>query len=96
VNLDLKNYQLSEIGRNYRGDVKRCKTEMLACWLENTTTPTWEAISEALCLMEAHAVADKIRRKYTISTATTEGMALLYSVCIIMDVSMQWFENYAP
>ena len=46
--------------------------------------------------MEAHAVADKIRRKYTISTATTEGMALLYSVCIIMDVSMQWFENYAP
>ena len=74
VNLDLKRYQLSEIESNHRGDDKRCRTEMLGYWLDNTTTPTWEAVAEALCLMEAHAVADKIRRKYITSTTTTEGM----------------------
>ena len=83
VNLDLKRYQLSEIESNHRGDDKRCRTEMLGCWLDNTTTPTWEAVAEALCLMEAHAVADKIRRKYIISTTTTEGMRDL-SACILV------------
>ena len=78
VNLDLKRYQLSEIERNHRGDDKRCKTEILACWLENTTNPTWETIAEALCLMEAHAIADKIRRKHITSTTTTEGKTLIF------------------
>ena len=72
VNLDLKRHQLSEIEKNHRGDDKRCRTEVLGCWLDNTTTPTWEAIAEALDLMEAHTAADNIRRKYI--TTHTEGI----------------------
>ena len=77
VNLDLSRHQLSEIERNHHGDDRRCKTEMLGCWLDNTTTPTWEAVAEALCQMEAHAVAANIRKKYiTQTTTTTEGIVL--------------------
>lgn len=71
VNLDLKSHQLTEIEKNHRGDDQRgCKTEMLACWQNNTTTPSWEAVAEALCLMDAHTVANRIRRKFI----TTEGI----------------------
>ena len=55
---------------------RRCQTLQdrgLCCWLDNTTNPTWEAIAEALYLMDAHAVAAIIRRKYVTSTTTTKG-----------------------
>ena len=81
VNLDLKRHQLSEIEKNHRGDDKRCRTEVLGCWLDNTTNPTWKAVAEALYLMEAHSVADTIQRKYITSNTTSQGIALLYS-CI--------------
>ena len=93
VNLDLKRHQLSEIGRNYHGDDKRCKTEVLGCWLDNTTNPTWEAVAEALCLMDTHAVAHSIRRKYITSTTTTEGIVLLYSVCMCKSV-VAWIASW--
>ena len=73
VNLDLKYQQLNVIERNHWGDNKRCKTEMLACWLGSTSTPTWEGVAEALCLMDEYVVADTVRRKYVNSTTTTEG-----------------------
>ena len=49
---------------------------MLICWLDSTTTPTWEAVAEALDRMEQGRIADEIRRKYVISTTTTEGAIL--------------------
>lgn len=73
VNLDLEYQQLDVIARNHKGDNKRCKTEMLDCWLHSTPTPTWEGVAEALCLMDEYAVAATIRRKYVNSTTTTEG-----------------------
>ena len=73
VNLDLKHHQLKEIEKSYRGDDKRCKTEVLGCWLDSTPNPTWEAVAEALYLMDAHAVADNIQRIYITSTTTTKG-----------------------
>ena len=78
VNLDLKRHQLSEIEKNHRGDDKRCRTEVLGCWLDNTTNPTWKAVAEALYLMEAYSVADNIKRKY-ITITSDEGIALWYS-----------------
>ena len=76
VNLDLKNHQLKTIEKNHRGDDERCRTEMLICWLDNTTTPTWEAVAEALDQMEQGRIANAIRRKYIIFTTTTEGAIL--------------------
>ena len=78
INLDLKRHQISEIERNHRGDEKRCKTEILGCWLDNCAEPTWAAVAEALDLMEVHTVAEKIRHKYISSTTTTQGIAFLY------------------
>ena len=78
INLDLKRHQISEIERNHRGDEKRCKTEILGCWLDNSAEPTWAAVAEALDLMEAHTVAEKIQQKYISSTTTTQGIAFLY------------------
>ena len=76
MNLDLKNHQLKTIEKNHRGDDERCRTEMLICWLDNTTTPTWEAVAEALDRMEQDRIADEIRKKYVNSTITIEGAIL--------------------
>ena len=72
VNLGLQGHQLHEIERNYRGDSSRCKSETLYMWQRNAKNPSWEAIVEALCLMQEHVVADAIRRKYC-SSSTTAG-----------------------
>ena len=76
VNLDLKSHQLGTIEKNHPGDDERCRTEMLICWLDSTTTPTWEAVAEALDRMEQGRIADEIRRKYVNSTTTIEGAIL--------------------
>ena len=78
VQLNLKSHQLYTIDKNYHGDDERCKTEMLNSWLNNSTTPSWEAIVEALGLMEHGRVADEIQRKYIIFNTTTEGTVFLY------------------
>ena len=74
VNLDLHSSELATIERQYHGDNTRCKIEVLSHWLEKTPFPSWEAIVQALHLMEATATADTIHRRYVTSTATTEGM----------------------
>ena len=71
MNLDLKIQQLGVIEKNHRGDDERCRTEMVACWLDNAPNPTWEAVVEALDQMDEGRVADEIRRKYI---TTTQGI----------------------
>ena len=78
IYLDLKIHQLDIIEKNHHGDIERCRTEMLIAWLNSITTPTWEAIVEALGQMEQGRVADDIRKKYLIiSTTTIKGKAML-------------------
>ena len=71
VNLGLQGHQLYEIERNYREDSNRCKSEMLYLWQRSGKNVTWEAITQALCLMQENVVADRIRRKYCCSSTTT-------------------------
>ena len=78
MNLDLSDSELATIERDHRGDNTRCKTKMLSRWLENTTCPSWEAVVQALRLMEVNAVANTIQRKYVTTTATTEGKVLVH------------------
>ena len=73
VNLGLQGHQLHEIERNYRGDSSRCKSETLYMWQRNAKNyATWEAVAQALGLMQEHVVADVIRRKYCCSSTTGE------------------------
>jgi len=75
VNLDLSDSELTTIEMNHRGDNTLCKTKMLSRWLAKTTCPSWEAVVQALRLMEANAVAVTIQRKYV---TTTEGKVLVH------------------
>ena len=70
VNLGLQGHQLREIERNYPQDNRR-KTETLDFWQRNATNATWEAVVQALCLMDEHVVANAIRMKYGCSSTTT-------------------------
>ena len=81
VYLDLKREQLDAIERDHPRDNNRCKIDMLGCWLDTTTNPTWEAVAEALDLMGKRKVADTIRKKYS-----TKGILHL---CSIVSLEMQ-------
>ena len=70
VNLGLRGHQLREIERNYPLESNRRKTETLDFWQRNAKSATWEAVVQALCLMQEHVVADAIRRKYCCSFTT--------------------------
>lgn len=73
VNLNLKSHKLSGIEEEY-SKLTRRKSEMLSLWLQNTTNPSWEIIVQALHLMEAHSVADRIQRKYITCIVSNEGI----------------------
>lgn len=73
VNLNLKSHELSGIEEEHSKPTRR-KSEMLSLWLQNTTNPSWEIIVQALRLMEAHSVADRIQRKYITCIASIEGI----------------------
>ena len=78
MNLDLSGSELATIEKDYHGDNTRCKTEVLSRWLEKTACPSWEAVVQALRLMDANAVADTIKREYVTSIATTGGIVAVH------------------
>ena len=99
VNLGLQGHQLRAIERNYPQDSDRRKSETLDLWQRNAKNATWEAVTQALCLMQEHVVADAIRRKYCCSSTTGEyssrkagahnkhnaiGLALIETLPLIM------------
>ena len=99
VNLGLQVHQLRAIERNYPHDNDRRKIETLDLWQRNAKSATWEAVPQALCLMQEHVVADAIRRKYCCSSTTGEyssrkagahnkhnaiGLALIETLPLIM------------
>ena len=73
INLDLKVSDLEIIRENHAGNSRCCMTEMLACWVLQCTNPTWEAVAKALDLMKERRVASDIKKKYIITSASTEG-----------------------
>ena len=77
MKLGLEDHELSAIEKNFRGDIARCKHEVLSRYLRNDKLPTWKAIIDALQLMGQHTVASKIQARHcSSSTATATGMCL--------------------
>ena len=70
VNLGLQGHQLRKIEQDYPRYRDRQKSEMLYLWLESAVDLNWETVAQALCLMQEHVVADRIRRKYCRSSTT--------------------------
>ena len=76
VKLGLEGHELSAIDKTFRGDIARCKHEMLICCSRSGKLPTWKAIIDALHLMGQHTVASKIQARHC-SSSTATGMCLL-------------------
>ena len=75
VKLGLEDHELSAIDKNFRGDIERCKHEMLICCRRTDKLPTWKAIVDALHLMGEEKVASKIQARHC-SFSTATGMCL--------------------
>ena len=71
VNLGLQGHQLRKLEQDYPRDSDRQKSEMLDLWLKSAVDLDWETVIQALCPMQEHVVADRIRRKYCCSSTTT-------------------------
>ena len=87
VKLGIEAHELKTIEKNHHGDAKRCKNEMLDCWLRSAKFPTWKAVADALCQMEEHGVASKIRAKSSIAT----GMCPFVYIQLLFYATVEYF-----
>ena len=64
VKLGIQTDKLREIEVNYRGDVWRCKFELLDWWHRNAREVSWNALAQALEKTGAYGtLVQKLRRK---------------------------------
>ena len=68
VKLGVEDHKLSAIDKTFRGDIARCKHEMLICCSRSDKLLTWKTVADALHLMGEHEVAFKIQAKYCSSS----------------------------
>ena len=74
--MGLEGHELSAIDKNFRGNIARCKHEMLICCSRSDKLPTWKAVADALHRMGEDKVASKIQARHC-SSSTATGMHLL-------------------
>ena len=60
LQLGLTAGKLKAIESNHPCDTKRCKTDVLAWWLQNATDHSWKIIVEALDKMEYKVLAEEL------------------------------------
>ena len=65
IKLGVKHSTLKNFEANYKGDVQRCKTEMLNAWLQSGPTNPWTKLATTLECMGNKVLAQKILEKYT-------------------------------
>ena len=62
--LEVPEDELEIIGKNYPQDTKRCRTEMLSWWMNNTLEKKWATIVQALEKTGSKVLACNIALKY--------------------------------
>ena len=60
VHLGVKDATLRDIETNHRGDVQRCKTEMLRVWLQSGPTNPWKKLAATLENMEKKVLVQRV------------------------------------
>ena len=63
LQLGLTAGKLRTIESNHPRDAERCKTEVLAWWLQNATERSWKIIAEALDKIEYKVLAEELGKK---------------------------------
>ena len=66
VSLGIKHSNLKKIEADYRGNVERCKTEMLAFWMKNNGNASVEKLTQALEDIEHRNLARHLRDEYNV------------------------------
>ena len=64
IQLGVKDATLKDIEVNHRGDVRRCKTEMLRVWLQSDPTNPWKTLAAALENMGKKVLAQSLLEEY--------------------------------
>ena len=64
VQLGVKDATLRDIETNHKGDVQRCKTEMLRVWLQSGPTNPWKRLATILENMGRKVLAQSILEQY--------------------------------
>ena len=64
IQLNIKDSTLRDIAADHRGDVQRCKTEMLRAWLHSGPRNPWKKLATALKFMGNKVLARQILKKY--------------------------------
>lgn len=67
IKLGITYSKLKEIEQSHRGDVERCKIEMLAFWQQTDVKASLKKLTTALEHLEWQTLAQKLRMKYNIS-----------------------------
>ena len=65
--------QLQKIESSHRGEVERCKIEMLQYWLDNNVNASWKDVVRALEQTNQLVLAETVKHKYLLSTTVDQG-----------------------
>ena len=65
--------QLQKIESSHRGDLERCKIDMLQYWLDNNVTPSWKDVVRALEQTNQIVLAETVKHRYLLSTTADQG-----------------------
>ena len=65
--------QLQKIESLHRGEVERCKIDMLQYWLDNNVTASWKDVVRALEQTNQLVLAETVKHKYLLSTTADQG-----------------------
>ena len=65
--------QLQKIESLHRGEIERCKIDMLQYWLDNNVNASWKDVVRALEQTNQLVLAETVKHKYLLSATADQG-----------------------
>ena len=65
--------QLQKIESLHRGELERCKIDMLQYWLDNDVNASWKNVVRALEQTNQLVLAETVKHKYLLSDTADQG-----------------------
>ena len=67
IHVGVREHSLKNIEANFKGDVERCKQEMLTVWMQTDFESSWGTLADALEKIGMNTDAQRLRQKYNVS-----------------------------
>ena len=87
ISLGLKPHNLKKIESQYRGNIERCKIEMLEFWKKKDKKASLQKLTDALEKIDHHILAMRLRERHK-KRVWQEGIATCYNIIITLSTSM--------